>query len=109
MYRIRVMPKARRQIEQITQWYHEQASSDVAETWYSGLVDSLDALTERPDRFDLAREDDAVPFELRAMLYGSGKKRNYRVLYTIQDTEVVVLAVRHVARRDLTIDDLQDA
>lgn len=54
----------------------------------------------------LAGENDAFPYELRELLVG-GKRRTYRAIFTVVDTEVRVLTVRRGAERDLVPGDLQ--
>ena len=55
----------------------------------------------------LAVEHEIFPEEVRQLLYGKAKNL-YRVLFTIRDTTVYVLYVRHSAQAPLTIDDLDD-
>jgi plasmid stabilization system protein ParE len=45
--------------------------------------------------------------EVRQLLYGKSKNI-YRVLFTIRDTTVHVLFVRHSAQALLTVDELDD-
>ena len=54
-----------------------------------------------------AVEYDIFPEEVRQLLYRKSKNI-YRVLFTIRDTTVYVLYVRHSAQAPLTLDDLDD-
>ena len=51
----------------------------------------------------LAPEDDVSGHEIRQLLFGK-----YRVLFTIEETKVFILTVRHGARRFLTADEVTD-
>ena len=54
-----------------------------------------------------AVEHEIFPEEVRQLLYGKSKNI-YRVLFTIRDTTVYVLYVRHTAQAPLTLDELDD-
>ena len=88
-------------------WYADRAqSSDVGAKWRSGFLEALRALSDNPFQFALARESTRFPYDLRELLYGSGRRKTHRALFRIVDDRVEVLAIRHVAQRDLTADDL---
>ena len=48
-----------------------------------------------------------LAIEVRQLLYGKSKNI-YRVLFTIRDTIVSVLYVRHAAQAPMNVDDLED-
>ena len=66
----------------------------------------LQSLVHAPTRCALAAENDQFPFELRELLYGAGRKSTHRVLFTIADELVLVLALRHIAQDRLEFEDL---
>ena len=102
-YGVRLTERAERDLNAAADWIAERAP-ETAERWFSGFVDALLTLRDNPYRCRLARETDAFPFELRQFLYG--RRRNYRVLFTIREDAVIVLAIRHAAQRDLSTDDV---
>jgi plasmid stabilization system protein ParE len=96
--------KAELQLHSAADWY-AQHNRQVADDWFNGLVATLDALTSNAERFPLARENDDFPFELREMLYGSGRRKTHRILFVIRPDSIVVHQIRHVAQRNITSDD----
>lgn len=70
-------------------------------------MNAIATLQEKPRRFALAVEHDIFAEEVRQLLYGKSKNI-YRVLFTIRDTTVYILYVRHSAQAPLTVDDLDN-
>ncbi len=71
------------------------------------FVGALNSLTEFPDRWGLAPENDAVEPEVRQLLYGK-RSGVYRALFTLTGQEVRVLHIRHAARTTLTAEELAE-
>ena len=94
------------QIEQAYQLYREY-NAEFADRWFRGLMNAIATLQEKPQRCALAVEHEIFPEEVRQLLYGKSKNI-HRVLFTIRDTTVYVLYVRHTAQAPLTLDDLDD-
>ncbi len=86
-------------------WY-QQNVPHIAADWFNGWIDALEELTQDPDRFPLAHESPLFPFPLRQLLYGVGKRKTHRALFVVRQESVVVLAIRHVAQRDFTPDEM---
>jgi plasmid stabilization system protein ParE len=93
--------------EEISSTYHyiAQRAPLAAKRWKKGIRAAIRSLATHPERFGLAHESASFPYQVRQMLYG--RKRNHRVLYTIRDELVVILAVRHAARDDATPGDFE--
>ena len=71
-----------------------------AGAWYRGLLAALETLRENPYQHGYAPEREILHLDVRQMLYG--KRRNvFRVLYMVEEDTVVVLHIRHAARRPL--------
>jgi plasmid stabilization system protein ParE len=105
-FQVEITPIAEVQIEQAYQWYREH-NTEFADRWFRGLMNAIATLQEKPQRCALAVEHEIFPEEVRQLLYGKSKNI-YRVLFTIRDTTVYVLYVRHSAQAPLTLDDLDD-
>ena len=45
-----------------------------------------------------------MPFELRERLFG--RRRQWRVLFTIRGDDVLVMAIRQASQKDATLDEL---
>jgi plasmid stabilization system protein ParE len=103
---VEITPIAEAQIEQAYRWYREQ-NPEFADRWFRGLMNAIATLQEKAQRCTLAVEHEIFPEEVRQLLYGKAKNV-YRVLFTIRDTTVYVLYVRHTAQAPLTINDLDE-
>lgn len=104
-FQVEITPLAEAQIEQAYRWYREQ-NPEFADRWFRGLMNAIGTLQEKPRRCALAIENDVFTEEVRQLLYG--KSRNiYRVLFTIRDTTVYVLYIRHSSQAPMTVDDLE--
>lgn len=104
---IEIPAEVKRQLRGIARWYRDESgSSDVAQAWFDGMCAALESLRHNPERCGLAHEDVDFPFELRELLYGSGRKKTHRALFRVDGATIVVLAIRHVAQRDVTRDEI---
>jgi toxin ParE1/3/4 len=101
-YRLKIMPRAERDLSSIYDWIGA-ASSDTAQTWYLGLKDAIRTLHQTPNRCPLTPEDKS----LRHLLYGR-KPHVYRVIYRILEKpkQVEVLHIRHGAMDEFAVEDL---
>jgi plasmid stabilization system protein ParE len=106
-YRLKLTNEAADRLFETARWYAETSQSlEVATAWYDGLLDQLETLTRNPFGGSLAAENELFDFELRELLYGSGKRITHRALYRIVGNTVEVLTIRHHAERPLRADDL---
>jgi plasmid stabilization system protein ParE len=83
------------------------AESQAAARWYNGLERAVYGLASYPHRCPVAPEARRMKRELRHLLYGK-KPHVYRVIYEIDEDRqaVLVLHIRHGARRKLKSSDL---
>ncbi|HKB99034.1 MAG TPA: type II toxin-antitoxin system RelE/ParE family toxin [Terriglobales bacterium] len=83
------------------------AESYTAARWYNNLELAVYALALHPQRCPVAPETRSVKRKLRHLLYGK-RPHVYRVIYEVDEKwrAVLVLAVRHGARRRLKASDL---
>lgn len=99
--------RAKRDIRQSTAWYRQQSASEsIADRWLDAVTESIASLAENPFRCSLAHEADTSGIELRELLFGSGRRKTRRILFLVEGATVSVIAVRHFAQFDLTLDDL---
>ncbi|WP_017315731.1 type II toxin-antitoxin system RelE/ParE family toxin [Mastigocladopsis repens] len=105
-FQVEITPIAEAQIEQAYRWYRER-NLGFADRWFRGLMNAIATLQEKPLRCALAVEHEIFPEEVRQLLYGKSKNI-YRVLFTIRDTTVYVLYVRHSIQAPMTVDDLEE-
>ncbi len=107
-YRVVVTRRAERDIQDAARWWTTNRSPEQANRWLSGLERQLRLLAIAPTRCAVAAENERFAFELRELHYGPGRRSTHRVLFTIADELVLVLAVRHVAQDRLESEDLSD-
>ncbi len=98
-YRILVTEQARRDLRQSCRWWARNRSSEQAQEWFEGFVKALYSVGENPERFPLAHEDGAFSSELRQFGYGLAKHPTHRAVFTIQSDTILILRVRHLARK----------
>lgn len=105
-HRIIYTDRAVAEIREAMEWWRDNRSTEQAARWISEIFPAIDALQDDPERFPLAAETELHPQGLRQLLFGVGRSITHRVIFTIDGSEVWVLTVRHVARRELRAEDL---
>ena len=106
IFQVELTPIAESQIEKAYCWYRER-NPDFADRWFRGLMNSIATLQEKPRRCPLAIEHEIFPEDVHQLLYGKAQNV-YRVLFSIRDTTVFILYVRHTSQSPLTLEDLED-
>jgi len=102
-YRVVVTDRAARDLDEAYRWCAEQAP-EAAVGWYNGFLDALNSLAGNPERCPVAAEARKLSVEIRQLLYG--RRRSYRALFLVREQTVVVLHIRHTARRAAAPEDL---
>jgi plasmid stabilization system protein ParE len=87
-------------------WWAENRSREQAEKWYNKFADAIESLDDEPDRYPLSYENNQFPFPIRDLRFGVGKRPTHRAVFTIRTDMVLVLAIRHLAQRAITPDEL---
>ena len=101
-----VQPTAKIQISENAVWWSERRSFEEAIRWLIMIEETINSLAENAERHPLARESESFDFNVRQVNAGLSGKRTHRILFSTHDDRVVVYAVRHLAQRDITPDDL---
>jgi len=100
---------AERAIRDLEFLYRENnaAESIAAARWYNGLEKAVQTLGANPRRCAVAPESRTLGRKLRHLLYGR-KPHTYRVIYELDESRrvVLVLTIRHGARRRVAVADL---
>ena len=105
-YQVVIAEPAARDIEEAWSWWSENRSKDQADNWFTQIHSAIEPLRDRADGCPLAPETELLPTGLRQLQFGVRSRPTHRIVFTIDGTRVVILRVRHVAQRDLTIVDL---
>jgi plasmid stabilization system protein ParE len=99
-FRVETTPTAEREANEILSWLLSQHAGETGWRWFVALQGAIASLAEFPKRCPLAPENSNFPFEVRQLLYGS-KPHIYRILFTIEESTVYVLHIRHGRRPPL--------
>lgn len=102
-YGVEITARALAEARQARDWIALE-SPERAVTWYHGLLDRIETLTEHPRRCAVARESEEFSREIRQLLYGR-RRATYRILFTVREETVFVLFIRHGARGPITSGD----
>ena len=103
---VQISPQAISDVEAAYLWIHERAPVAAAR-WYNRLMDTIEELTNHPERWPLAPEADLLGIELRQRLAGK-RSGVYRILFTIHGSTVRVHRVRRATQQYLTVEELPD-
>ena len=95
-YRVKIMPRAGRDLTELYQSINAQ-SSEAALVWYRGLKKAIRSLRDNPHRCPATRENK----DLRNLLYGN-RPFVYRVIYRVTEKpkERDILQIRQGARKE---------
>ncbi len=105
-YRVVITEPADQNFRDHFEWIRER-SIQGAENWRAKMIEAVLSLAKDPRRNALAREASAFPVPIHCLLVG--KQRGlFRILYSIEDDEVRVLAIRRPAQDFLKPDDLDE-
>lgn len=95
-YKVMFRAEARDEALDAADYIAQNASPEIALSWYEGLEAAIASLADMPARCAYARENEAFPnVELRQLVF-----KSHRLIFTIRGDEVHVLHVRQVARAD---------
>lgn len=101
-YEVTIHPEAEEELARAYDWILEDSkSAEVAEKWRRGLLAKARTLHVFPERCTRAPEAALLGEDIRQLLYGK-RSRAYRLLFVIQGRSVVVIRIRHGARRHET-------
>ncbi len=106
IFQVELTPIAEFEIEQAYQWYRDR-NPEFADRWFRSVMNRISTLQVQPGRWALAVEHEIFPEEVRQLLHGQARNV-YRILFTIRETRVIVLYIRHSAQAPLTEEDLED-
>ncbi len=100
-FRVKLTDRANHDLDGILAWLLAQQAGAAGGRWFQKLNVAVASLSELPQRCPRAPESAEFPFEVRELVYGR-KPHQYRVFFTIEGEDVVVLHIRHGRRRPLS-------
>jgi plasmid stabilization system protein ParE len=95
-YQVIILPSAERDIGEACEWLVEQ-DAEAAIRWYNRLPEVIFSLDMFPERCPLAPESEFFSLEIREIFHGR-RQHKYRILFTVTESKVHVLHVRHGAQ-----------
>ena len=101
---LRFVPNAEKELEDAYEWIHER-SPQAADRWREEIIAAISSLRDSWRVNPPAPENGRFPFEIRQLLFGK-RRGQFRIIYSVIDNDVVVVAVRHSARRPLDNGDI---
>jgi plasmid stabilization system protein ParE len=100
-HRVRITREADDQISAIKNYIAEDSPVS-ARRWQMGLRERLRSLKDFPERHEIAFPAGQVGRDVRHTFFGT-----YRILYAIDGNSVIIVSVRHGARRPLSAEEVR--
>ena len=94
-YRVIITPEAENDLRTASRYIRRQGAPQAARAWLTGARKKIKTLAEYPERAHAASESMSFQEPIRELIYGSGNRGVYRILFAILDDSVFVLHVRH--------------
>ncbi|MCC7482945.1 MAG: type II toxin-antitoxin system RelE/ParE family toxin [Hyphomicrobiales bacterium] len=95
-YSVTITPDAENDLRTAYRYIRKHAPKAAA-AWIKGARSTIKSLAQYPERGHLAPESSSFQEPIREVLYGSGNRGTYRILFVVLDKAVFVLHVRHGA------------
>ena len=94
-HRIIITPQAEQDLRVAYLYIRKRGSLTAARTWLAAIRKRIKTLAQHPERTALAPESASFAEPVRELLYGSGNRGIYRILFAVLGGSVFVLHVRH--------------
>jgi plasmid stabilization system protein ParE len=95
-YRVEITSDAEVELKEAYLWIHRDSPANAAR-WRRSLLEVVQTLSHCPTRCELSPESACFKQEIRQLLYGK-RSGVYRILFSIEGTNVFILHIRHAAR-----------
>ncbi len=104
-YRVSLTHEARSNLIDTAVWWSENRNAEQAWRWLAGFEAAIDGLRDNPNRHAYARDSSHFAGGLRQLNFGLSGHPTHRAVFRIQGDAVEVIAIRHLAQKDLAPDD----
>lgn len=105
-YQVLLTHEAEQQLLEIARWWSEHRDPEQANRWLKGFDLAIQNLANNAEMQPLARESQQFYYPLHNLLYGLSRRKTHRAVFRIRNGVVEILAVRHLAQRDLRPDEI---
>jgi plasmid stabilization system protein ParE len=93
-YRVVITPEAETDLRTAYRYIRGYAPQ-AARNWIRRAREAARSLARQPERCPLAPESDFFDQPIRELLFGTGNRGTYRLLFVVINTSVYVVHVRH--------------
>lgn len=100
-YKVVVTDRAQSQLHDAFAWWASHRSSLQAARWYEAYADAVMKISEAPLRYGYSAENGRFPFEIRNCYFGASRNRTHRIVFTIREQEILIVAVRSAMQKPL--------
>ncbi len=104
-YSVQVTRDAERELRIIIRWLRERSQSG-AEAWLRRWAEVLDELSNSPESFGIAPEDEETEDCIQQAIFRTRKGLPYRALFLVREETVFVLHVRGSGQDRIAPEDL---
>ena len=94
IYRVVITPDAESDLRTAYRYIRSYAPN-AARNWVRRARQAARSLARRPERCPLAPESASFDQPIRELLFGTGNRGTYRLLFVVLDKSVFVVHVRH--------------
>lgn len=107
-YRIVLTSKSELQLAEAALWWSENRDAVQAARWLEKFEETLATLAQNPQKHGVIHETAIYdfPHTVRQLPFGLGRKPTHRAVFEIRGETVYVVAVHHLAQRDLLPEDI---
>jgi plasmid stabilization system protein ParE len=106
-FRVRILPRAREDLDQIVGWIHERSPEGAARLM-SAFEKIQASLQRSPEGFPPAHEADLLGVELRQAFFRTRMGNTYRMIVRCVGREVQILRVRGPGQPPLTEEEIDE-
>jgi plasmid stabilization system protein ParE len=100
IFLVKTTRQAEEDAEALLEWLQSHGAGDAGIRWFLALEEAIASLESMPRRCPLAPEGREFSFEVRQLLYGR-PPHVLRILFTLEESTVYVLHIRHGRRQRL--------
>ena len=104
---VRILPRATVQLYESASWWAINRSVAQATRWLAEIEGAIQGLADTAPRYPFAQESDAFNFPVHQCNFGVSNNPTHRILYSFDDAQVLVYAVRHLSQSDLPPDEIE--
>ena len=103
---VKILPRATIQLYESAWWWATNRSLAQSARWLAEIEAAIQGLADTALRHPLAREADAFDFPVLQLNFGVSSNATHRILFSFDDAQVLVYAIRHLSQADVSPNDI---